>query len=62
MAPGEAALKPRQRPPGDARRLAGRIAAGATPGLRISAYTNLPKYRPLPSPVSRWIECDQDRP
>jgi hypothetical protein len=26
---------PRHRPPGDARRLAGRIAAGATPGLRI---------------------------
>jgi hypothetical protein len=27
-----------------------------------SNYTNLPKYRPLPSLVSRWIECDQDRP
>jgi len=34
--PGKAALKPRQRPPRDARRLARRIAAGATSGLRIS--------------------------
>ena len=38
------------------------VVIGGWLAPKFGPNTNLPKHRPLPSLVSRWIGCDQDRP